>query len=127
MTERLLLDTDVLIEYLRGREAAVDWLEARTEELLVSAVTVAELFSGVRDDREERALERFLGAFEVVPVDLSIARLGGLLRRDHSPGSGTGLADALIAASVLRREAILVTFNRRHYPMLEGVREPFER
>ncbi len=127
MTERLLLDTDVLIEYLRGRKAAVDWLEARTEDLLVSTVTVAELFSGVRDDREEQALERFLGAFEVVPVDLSIARLGGLLRREHGPGSGTGLADALIAASVLRHEATLATFNRRHYPMLDGVLEPFER
>lgn len=42
MSERLLLDTDVLIDYLRGRAEAVAYLERLTTALLISAITVAE-------------------------------------------------------------------------------------
>ena len=45
---QLLIDTDVLIDYLRDREQAVAYLESLPPPLSVSAVTVAELYSGVR-------------------------------------------------------------------------------
>src|ERR1043166_4903598 len=89
-----LLDTDVVIEYLRGRSRAVEFVEALEEDLLLSAMTVAELFAGVKRAEEERALGEFLQAFEVVPITERIARKGGLLRRDFGPRHGTGLADA---------------------------------
>jgi len=127
MTERLLLDTDVLIDYLRGREVAVEWLKARTEELLISALTVSELVVGVRDEEEEEALGAFLDLFEIVPVDRSIAFQAGRIRQVHGPASGMSLADAVIAASAMSREAVLLTFNRRHYPMVERIRAPYER
>ncbi|MCL5886782.1 MAG: PIN domain-containing protein, partial [Actinobacteria bacterium] len=57
---RLLLDTDVIIEYLRGRDEAVRYIESLEGELYVSAITVAELYSGVRGSDEEAVLERFL-------------------------------------------------------------------
>lgn len=57
--DRLLLDSDVLIDYLRGQADAVAYLEARTEALLISVISVAELFAGVRDGRERTALETF--------------------------------------------------------------------
>jgi hypothetical protein len=57
MTRRLLIDTDVLIDYLRGREEAISYLEGLTESLLISAMTVAELHAGVREGAERIALE----------------------------------------------------------------------
>jgi len=42
MPFRLLVDTDLLVEYLRGRQEAADWLESQEAELAVSAITVAE-------------------------------------------------------------------------------------
>lgn len=127
MTERLLLDTDVLIDYLRGREVAVEWLKARTEELLLSAITVSELAVGVRDEEEEEALDAFLDLFEIVPVDRSIAFNAGRIRRSHGPAAGMSLADAIIAASAMSREAVLLTFNQRHYPMVERIQRPYDR
>jgi len=55
MAERVLIDTDVLIDYLRGRAEAVSYLENLTGQLLISAVTVAELYAGVREGAERVA------------------------------------------------------------------------
>lgn len=125
MSERLLLDTDVLIDYLRGRPNTVSYIEDRTETLLVSTITVAELFAGVREGKERTALSAFLSAFESVPVDASIAERGGLFRRDYGRSHNTGLADALIAATAEQVQARFVTLNRKHFPMLADVDIPY--
>lgn len=125
MTARLLIDTDVLIDYLRGVPQAVAYLEDREELMALSAVTVAELYAGVREGWERKALAAFVGAFEVVPVDQPVAERGGLLRREYGKSHGTGLADALIAATAELRQATLVTVNRKQFPMLVQVHVPY--
>jgi predicted nucleic acid-binding protein len=124
VAERLLLDTDVLVEYLCGRPEAIEYLEGLGSDLFVS---VAELFSGVKGDQEERSLEQFLLAFTALPVTEGVARLGGLYRRDFRPSHGTGLADALIAATAEENGVDLVTLNRRHFPMVRKVTIPYGR
>jgi predicted nucleic acid-binding protein len=127
MSARLLIDTDVLIDYLRGQVQAVAYVEGRAETLLVSAITVAELFAGVREGKERTALSAFLSAFEVVAVDSVIAERGGLFRRDYGRSHSTGLADALIAATAEQEQAQLVTLNRKHFPMLSDVHVPYSK
>jgi predicted nucleic acid-binding protein len=124
---RLLIDTDVLIEYLRGRSETVEFLEGVRSDLYISVISVAELFAGVREDEEEKSLEQLLLAFVVLPVTEKTARLGGLYRRDYGGSHGTGLADALIAATSEQNGADLVTFNRRHFPMASRITVPYER
>jgi predicted nucleic acid-binding protein len=127
MAKRFLIDTDVIVEYLRGREQAIRYVESLEGDLCVSAITVAELYSGVKGEEEESSLERFLTAFEVVQVDESVARLGGLCRRTYQPSHGTGLADAIVAMSAKSKEAALVTFNKRHWPMVDDLVIPYRR
>jgi len=119
MTPRLLLDTNVLIDCLRGRIEALVYLRTRSESILISAVTVAEVFAGLREGEERREVEHFLALLEIIPVDTAIARKGGLYRRDYGPSHGVGLADALIAATAELHQARLVTLNTRHFPMVE--------
>lgn len=126
MVKGLLLDTDVLVDYLRGLQKATHYLDERTEPLFISTITVAELYAGVREGKEQSALDRFMLAFEVVPVDAEIAKKGGLYRRKYGPSHGTGLADALIAATTEIKQARLVTLNERHFPMLE-VHVPYQK
>jgi predicted nucleic acid-binding protein len=125
MSERLLIDIDVLVDYLRGQPKAVEYLEGREEEMVVSSITVAELFAGVREGRERTALSTFLSAFETIPVDTGIAERGGLYRRDYGRSHNTGLADALIAATAEQVRAPLITLNRKHFPMLSNVQVPY--
>jgi predicted nucleic acid-binding protein len=127
MATALLVDTDVLIDYLRGQADAVEWLENLDEPLLVSAITVAELFAGVRDGPERVSLDSLISAFEVVPIDTEIATQGGLYRRDHLKSHQVGLADALIAASAAQRSATLVTLNARHFPYIGDVLVPYHK
>jgi len=127
MARILLLDTDVLVDCLRSQKDAVVYLERQTAPLIVSTITVAELYAGVREGKERRILERFLLAFEMIPVDEEISKAGGLFRRDYGPSHGVGLADALIAATAAARKAILVTLNRRHFPMINDVQVPYDK
>jgi predicted nucleic acid-binding protein len=127
MDERLLIDTDVLIDYLRGKAEAVAYLENLTESLLVSVITVAELYAGVREGAERTKLDGFIRAFEIVPVDREIAIRGGLYRRDYMKSHNVGLADALIAATAEMRQATLVTLNSKHFPMLANVVVPYQK
>lgn len=127
MSGRLVLDTDIIIEYLRERPKAVEYVENLESELFVSAITVAELYAGVKGKGEEKALGRFLSAFEVLPLTKEMARLGGDYRRKYGPSHGTGLADALIAAAVEGGGMEFASFNQRHFPMVSRLTVPYER
>ena len=116
------MDTDIAIEYLRGERTAVAFVQKHEQEISLSAVTVAELFAGVRDGDERLQLDEFVRLFPVISVDLEIAKAAGLHRRDFGPSHGTGLADGLIAATAERHAMGLQTLNARHYPMFRGIR-----
>ena len=127
MSKAQLVDTDVLIDYLRGQAEAVAFLQSATATLRVAAPTVAELYVGVREGREREVLDRFVDAFEAVPVSAEIARQAGLWRRDYGRSHGTGLMDALIAACAQATESRLVTLNEKHFPMLSNVLVPYRK
>jgi len=93
---------------------------------MVSVITVAELRAGMRAG-EENALQALIDALVVIPVDEMAARQAGDLRREFGPSHGTGLADALIAASSMMNKARLVTLNVRHYPMIDEVMQPYQK
>lgn len=93
----------------------------------VSALTIAELHAGVRDGEERDQLTELLSIFNQVPVDSETAVQGGLIRRDFGPSHGTGLIDAILAATTLRYGLRLVTLNAKHYPMLSDIVVPYRK
>jgi predicted nucleic acid-binding protein len=125
--KKLLFDTDVLIDYLRGRVDAKEYIDNIDEPIYISVITIAELYAGVRKGEESKELEMFIETFDVVSLNKNIAKAGGLYRNQYKPGHGTGLADALIAASAKEIGAQIVTFNTRHYPMFDDVIKPYGR
>jgi predicted nucleic acid-binding protein len=125
VSDLLVIDSDVLIDYLRDRPQAVAFLEGSKQPLAASVITVAELYAGVREGEERQRLDAFFAAFTVLPLNQQPAQRAGLWRRQYAPSHGTGLADALIAASAEAAGATLVTLNRRHFPMLAEVLVPY--
>lgn len=125
---RHLADTDVLIEYLRGRQPATDLLDslagasltARQVALLAcSTVTVTEIYVGLRPHEKPRT-EALVQALICLPPTVDIAQLAGeFIQRYRSQGVALGLADALIAATAVHHDLVLVTNNPRHHPMPE--------
>jgi predicted nucleic acid-binding protein len=121
----LVIDTDVLIDYLRDQPQAVAFLEGTDQLLAASVVSIAELSVGVREGSERQRLDAFVSAFTVLSLEKDAAMQAGLFRRKYGRSHGTGLADALIAASVQVAGAALATLNRRHFPMLANVLVPY--
>jgi tRNA(fMet)-specific endonuclease VapC len=109
-TAELLVDTDVLIDHLRGTRRL-----PANERLGVSAVSRCELFAGAD---EPQRLRRFLWPMVELAVDSSIAELAGVTRRR----TGIATPDALIAATALTHNIPLMTRNRRHFDRVGGLR-----
>lgn len=105
----LLLDTDVLIDHIRGRRAL------EVGGFAVSVVTRTELFAG--REREEPAVEALLGRLSEIEVTADIARQAGRIRR----ATGLDVADALIAATALEHGMKVMTRNRRHFDRVAGL------
>jgi predicted nucleic acid-binding protein len=122
-----LVDTDVLIDYLRGHAEAVEFVEAHSSDACVSAMNVAELYQGVRNGKERAQLAKTLSALTVLPITPEIAELGGLHSRDFRASHGCGLADCLIAATAELHGLTLVTLNARHFPMLAAFEIPYQK
>lgn len=110
-TAEILVDTDVLIDHLRGTHR----LRAGAGPLGISVVSRCELFAG-RDDPER--LRRFLAAMVELPINSAIAELAGVTRRE----SGIATPDALIAATALAHGIALMTRNRRHFDRVANLR-----
>ena len=125
MAESFLLDTDVLVDFLRGYGKAVAFINAQSSRVILSSIVVAELYAGVKGDAEQAALENFISLFRIVPVSAEIAKAGGLYKRDYGKSHGVGLADAILAATAEAEDAELKTLNRKHYPMLKGLKPAY--
>jgi predicted nucleic acid-binding protein len=123
----VLVDTDVLIDYLRDQTEAVEYLQSLSNPPAVSAISVAELYAGVREGRERKFLDEFSSTLTVVDVNDEIARLGGLFRRDYFKSHGVGINDAIIAATAELEDRTLVTLNGKHFPMLRGIFVPYRK
>jgi predicted nucleic acid-binding protein len=127
MTENYLIDTDVLIDFLRGNPKAVQLLNSLRNRAAISCITVSELYAGVREGREREVLTRFIHSFDVLALDEKTAVQAGLFKRDYSGKAGTGLADAMIAATAHLNHRTLMTLNQRHFPMLKNVFVPYQK
>ena len=118
---KALFDTNILIDYLKGVEAAQAEL-ARYRQPLISIVTWMEVVAGVRNDEEGDVVEMFLRDFRIVEVTRAIAREATDIRKT----SRVRLPDALIWASARHESALLVTRNTKDFPKDEpGIRIPY--
>lgn len=108
----LLVDTDVLIDHLRGARA----FAPESARVSYSTITRTELFAGRAS--EEAAVRTLLDPFREIAVDRAVAELGGRLRREH----GVRIADALIAATALTHELELLTRNVRDFAQVPSLR-----
>ncbi len=120
----VFIDTDVVIEVLRGRNRAFteNWqrLAASESAILISPITIAEVGAGARP-REKDAIASLFAPLICVPIDAPIGHRAGEFLLRYTKSHNVEIADALIAASAVRCQATLWTRNRKHYPMPELV------
>jgi predicted nucleic acid-binding protein len=106
-----VIDTNVLVDYLRGIEAARKEL-LRYRAPAISVITWMEVLSGAQSDEEERQLRTFLDRFELLSITQAVADQAVHIRR----ADRLRLPDAIIWATARSHHALLVTRNTRDFP-----------
>src|SRR4051812_7355662 len=119
---RYLLDSDSVIDYLKGFSGTVtllQGLDAQGETPCSCDITVAEVYAGLDEPDRGRA-ERLLRTLEFLPATHEAARTAGEWRYIYKrQGRILSTTDCLIAAIALEYRATIVTGNIRHFPMPE--------
>jgi predicted nucleic acid-binding protein len=116
---KVLLDSDVIIEWLRGHQPFVEQIPKLLEEhseLFWTPVSVAEIFAGVRRGEESEVASLFL-LLEPVTLSVEVGRKAGGYLKSYAKSHNVELGDALIAASAWLEGLKLWTLNKKHYPM----------
>ena len=122
------LDTDIVIEILRGNETAVNKMETLPQETLINitGLTVYELYKGVLclgSKKLEEELENFIQSVEVLQLDSYIERKAGeIYAYLKKKGEIISDADILIAATVLENDSVLVTNNEEHFKRIKDLK-----
>lgn len=119
----MLIDPLILIDHLRGRSQATQFLSATRAAvgLRTSAVVAAELLAGARDRREQTVMDRLLTRFHVEPFGPSDGDDALNLLRQHRLAHGIGWTDCLIAAAAIRLAVPVATLNDRHFRIVPGL------
>ncbi len=116
-----LLDSDIMIWHLRGKKAVTELLRdlQMAGVPACSALSVLEVQLGVRHGEEEKT-DRFLESLRIFDVNRTVAnRAAQLVRENRARGITIDLPDAVIAATCILYDLVLVTYNKKHYPILQ--------
>lgn len=106
-----LIDTNVIIYYLEGEQAAVSFLRTHRGQLAISSITWMETLSYPFSEDEEQIVRAFLQEFRLIEVFSPVMELTVEIRRNKK----MKLPDAIIAASAIHNDLILVTRNIKDF------------
>ena len=118
----MIIDTDVLIWYLRGNENAQKAINANTP-FKISVTNYLELLQGMRDKKELRILQSFLKnwSVEIIHINENISNRAMFLMEDYYLSHSMELGDSIIAATALESGETLLTANEKHYGFIANL------
>jgi tRNA(fMet)-specific endonuclease VapC len=127
--KRTLLDTDILSEVLKNRNASVSEAAMRYRtafgRLTLSSITVMEIVKGFHKTGQTGRLNLFLENLsleEVLVFDIPAAELGGRIFADlERNGQPIGRADPMIAAIAINHGFVLATANIEHFKRIQAL------
>jgi len=119
----VIIDTDVLIWYMRGNDKALKHIE-NTDKFLISAVTYMELDHGMRNKKELNTLRQALHAWnaKILYISEEISAKAMFMVEQYFLSNSMQLADALIGATAIDYGLPLLTGNDKHYKVIKGLK-----
>lgn len=122
----ILLDTAILIDYLREFVPAIDFFEKEynmnKQTTFISVVTAIELINGARDKIDQNILESFINEFTILEIDGTISRLSLVLTKNYRLAHTISLPDSLIAATAIAQNALFLTRNVKDFDYIKGLK-----
>ncbi|MEQ9715939.1 MAG: type II toxin-antitoxin system VapC family toxin [Candidatus Asgardarchaeia archaeon] len=112
----IVLDTDVLINFLRGDLATKDILFSINEPLATTVINAYELMRGAITIKKQKTIKEFIETINLLPLDKKATFIATDIYL-HLRKSGTIIneLDILIAAITVANDGTLFTYNIRHF------------
>ena len=123
--ENILIDTDIVIEYLRSRDKVSTELVRllRDHVVYISAISEFELFLGARTERHLNDLEMVFNQVVVIPFDFGCGRIAAdIWRNRETTHQNLEIKDIFIASIAIYEDLWLRTFNEKHFKGIEKLK-----
>jgi len=114
----ICLDTNVLIEILKGDRRTLERVYSLEKTLAISVISAMELYYGARNKAELIKLEKFVTHFHLLHVDEEVSLLAMRLVKTYAKSHNLDIPDSLIAATALKHRIPLMTYNLKDFRCL---------
>jgi len=118
----LMIDTDIVIDYLRHYKKDLDFINEHKNEIAISDFVEIELILGCRNKDEIRNLENFLKRFFTLKTNSEIIEMSIKVLKNHYLKNGIEAIDSIISATALFYDIDFYTRNIKHYKNINGLR-----
>ena len=119
--EKILLDTNILIEILKGNQNIVNKIENFTSILCISSITVMELYYGAINKAELFNLKKFVSLFKIIEIDENISNISTELIFEYAKSHNLTIPDSLIASTAISKNLKLYTLNLKDFRFIDGL------
>lgn len=118
----MIIDTDVLIWYLRGNEKSKEVVE-KNIPFSISVVTFMELIEGMKNRTEMKLFQKQMQKWNlnIIQIDKEISSRAMFYIQEYSLSHSMMIADAMIAATVVQTGETLLTANDKHYKFIPSI------
>src|SRR5687768_12627638 len=118
---RYLVDTDVLVDASRNVPGVFDYFDSLGDDWGISSISALELMVGAKSAREVSDIDIIVSTYDATPPNGDITRRAYFLVKTYAKSHGLRTLDSLIAATALEHGLTLVTRNRKHFYMIDGL------
>jgi predicted nucleic acid-binding protein len=117
-----LLDTCILIDYLRGNSSIYDLLiKDKSINLYMSTVTVMELILGALNKREVNYIQKAFKEIKIIYINEDISKNAEDLMIKYNKSHNLQIDDALIAATSMVMNIVLITYNKSDFQFIPNI------
>ena len=118
----ILLDTNILIEILKGDQATIKMVEGFSSPIFISSISAMELYYGALNKAEVKKIERFILLFKTVHLSQEISIKATKFIQTYAKSHTLDIPDSLIAATAIIHSYTLVTYNVKDFRYIEGLK-----
>ena len=117
----ILLDTNVLIEILKGNQKTIEQIQSFDTTLAISSITVMELYYGALNKMELKKLEKFVSLFQIIQLNEAISTQATKLVKTYAKSHALDIPDSLIASTALVERCRLFTYNTKDFKYIKDI------
>ena len=118
----MLIDSDVLIWYIRGNKNAQKVI-TNNIPFKISVINYMEVIQGMKDKKELKSFQKYLKKWsvDIIQINENISTKAMFLVENYFLSSSLELGDAIIASTALENQEILLTGNDKHYKFIPNI------